>query len=402
MDKIDELLSRGVEKIYPSKEALEKVLRSGKKIRLYQGFDPSMPSLHLGNLVGVIKLRQFQELGHEVIFLVGDFTGMIGDPTDKSATRRQLTREEVRKNSQNWKKQVSKILHFDGKNPAKMLYNSQWLSKLSFTEIAALASHITYQQTIERDMFQKRIHDAKDIYLHEFLYPLMQAYDSVHMDVDLEIGGSDQMFNMLVGRDLMHKLKNKEKMVMTLKLLVDKEGNKVGKTTGNALFLSSTPPEMYGGIMSFPDEVIVPAFELLTNVPIETIKELETAKANPMDLKKKLAFEIVKIIYGESKAKKAQEDFGKQFQKKTEPSEIPLTPNALPPGKYPAAKFLHWLIPTCASCASISSTERLIEGGGTVIINGQRINDPHSIIDFKGGETIWVGKRDIFKARAKK
>ena len=246
MDKIDEVLTRRVEKIYPSKEALEKILRSGKKIRLYQGFDPSMPNLHLGNMVGVLKLKQFQELGHEVIFLVGDFTGMIGDPTDKKSLRPQLTKKQVLENCKNWKEQAGKVLNFSGKNPAKFLYNSQWLSSLSFAELLNLAHHLTYQQTIKRDMFRKRLKQDKNIYLHEFLYPLMQGYDSVHMDVDLEIGGSDQMFNMLVGRDLMKKLKNKEKFVLTTKLLVDSKGEKVGKTTGNALFLNSSAKEMYG------------------------------------------------------------------------------------------------------------------------------------------------------------
>ena len=168
MDKIDEILTRGVEKIYPNRAALEKVLRSGKKIRLYQGFDPSMANLHLGHIAGILKLKQFQDLGHEVIFLVGDFTGMIGDPTDKTAVRPQLTRKQVLKNCKNWQQQAGKILKFTGKNPAKLLYNSQWLAKLSFTKLLELAHHLTYQQTIKRDMFKKRLKQKKDIYLHEF------------------------------------------------------------------------------------------------------------------------------------------------------------------------------------------------------------------------------------------
>jgi tyrosyl-tRNA synthetase len=320
-DKIEEVLTRGVEKIYPSKEALERVLRSGKKLRLYQGFDPSAPSLHLGNFVGLTKLRQFQKLGHEVIFLVGDFTGMIGDPTDKLAARKQLSREQVLANCQNWKKQASKILDFDGSNPARWLYNSQWLDKLSFADLLKLARHLTYQQTIKRDMFQKRLHENKDIYLQEFLYPLMQGYDSVAMDVDLEIGGSDQMFNMLIGRDLMKKIKGKEKFVLTTKLLVDKEGNKVGKTTGNALFLSASAKDFYGGIMSFPDEVLVLSFELLTEVPLQSIKPL---KREPMTMKKRLAFEVVKILYSETAANESQQEFERVFQKRAAPKTMPI------------------------------------------------------------------------------
>ena len=232
---INEILSRGVAEVLPGKKGLADLMAK-RKIKLYQGFDPSMPSLHLGNFVGLMKLRQFQRLGHEVIFLVGDFTGMIGDPTSKLSTRPKLTREQVLENAKAWKKQASLLLHFSGENPAKMLFNSEWLDKVSFRDLIEITSNFTVQQMIERDMFQERLKADKPIHLHEFLYPVAQGYDSVAMNVDLEIGGSDQLFNMLAGRTLMKAMKNKEKFVLTTKLLVDKEGSKVGKTTGNALF----------------------------------------------------------------------------------------------------------------------------------------------------------------------
>ena len=313
MDAIDEVLTRGVEQVYPDKKSLKDLL-STKKIKLYQGFDPSMPSLHLGNLVGLMKLRQFQKLGHKVIFLVGDFSGMIGDPTDKLAVRKKLTRSETLKNAKTWKEQASKILKFDGPNHAEIVFNSEWLDKVTFKDLIEISSNFTVQQLIERDMFQERIAQKKPIYLHEFLYPVAVSIDCVEMDVDLEIGGMDQTFNMLAGRTLMKALKNKEKFVLSTKLLIDKEGKKVGKTTGNALFLDNTPENFYGGVMSFPDEVITLAFELLTEVELEGLEE--KIKQNPMSEKKRLAFEIVKLLWGEFEAKRSENYFEKTFQEK--------------------------------------------------------------------------------------
>ena len=403
MDKIDEVLTRGVEKIYPSRKAFEKVLRSGKKIKLYQGFDPSMANLHLGNLVGILKLRQFQDLGHKVIFLVGDFTGMIGDPTDRTSVRPQLTKKQVLENSKNWKQQAGKILNFKGKNPAKLLYNSQWLSKLSFAELLNLSHHLTYQQIAKRDMFRKRQKEGKDIHLHEFLYPLMQGYDGVAMNVDLEIGGSDQMFNMLVGRDLMRKLKGKEKFVLTTRLLVDAKGEKAGKTAGNALFLNATPVNMYGGIMSFPDETIISGFELLTQVSLQSIeamkKEMKSGKTNPMNLKKLLAFEIVKMLYGKKDAKNAEKEFERQFQKRELPTQIAWTA-AVEKGVYTISKLMSKLIPDYAGTATISATKRLIKQEG-LEFEGRKINDPQLEVSVNGGEIVKAGKRRIYKIRTK-
>jgi len=390
MDDIEKLLTRGVEKIYPSREALEQVLRSGKKIRVYQGFDPSMPSLHLGNLVGLMKLRQFQKTGHKVIFLVGDFTGMIGDPSGKSEARKPLTKEQVLANAKDYKAQAEKILDFAGENAAEIKYNSQWLDKLSFAEVMKLASLATYSQIIERDMFQKRIKEGKDIFVNEFFYPLMQGYDSVAMDVDVEIGGSDQIFNMLMGRDLMKKIKNKEKFVLATKLLVDSQGQKVGKTTGNALFLDSTPENFFGGIMSFPDEVIVLSFELLTEIPLEGIGE--KIKENPMREKKRLSFETVKLLWGEQEAKKAQEEFENTFQKRQTPENIPavsVNNNTM--------RVVDLLV-SAKLAPSISEAKRLVKQG-SVDVNGRTITDPKENLELTGNPIIKVGKTRFVKIR---
>jgi len=327
--------------------------------------------------------------------LVGDFTGMIGDPTDKTSLRPQLTRKQVLENCKNWKEQASRVLNFNGKNPAQFLYNSQWLSKISFTELLNLGRHLTYQQTIKREMFRKRLKQDKDIYLHEFLYPLMQGYDSVHLNVDLEIGGSDQMFNMLVGRDLMKKLKNKEKFVLTTKLLVDSKGEKVGKTTGNALFLNASPNEMYGGIMSFPDEVIPLSFELLTLLPLQSIKSLGK-ELNPMDLKKKLAFEIVKMYYSEKEAKEAQENFEKVFQKKELPQENILVHEIKPIEKEDVIKVLT----ESGLASSKSEAKRLIAQGG-VDVDGKTIKEI-SEVKLEDGSIIKAGKKKFLKIKIEK
>lgn len=382
MNNIDEVLTRGVEMIMPSKDGLKSLMEK-RKIKLYQGFDPSMPSLHLGNFVGLMKLRQFQKLGHEVIFLVGDFTGMIGDPTDKASARKQLTREDVLKNCESWKAQAGKILDFQGDNPAKILFNSEWSDKVSFKDLIEITSNFTVQQMIERDMFQERIKNKKPIYLHEFLYPVAQGYDSVVMDVDLEVGGSDQMFNMMAGRDLMKSMKGKEKFVLGTKLLVDKDGNKVGKTTGNALFLDSTPEKFFAGIMSFPDEVLLISYELLTELPMEGINE--KISNDPMKAKKDLAFEIVKFLWGEEAAVMGQNYFQKTFQDKMPSFDIRVT----------SGGSIASTIAPFTSNSSMSEAKRLI-AQGAVDINGLTVND-HSTIINKGDE-IKVGKTTFLKA----
>lgn len=379
---IEQVLTRGVKEILPSKEGLANLMQK-KKITLYQGFDPSMPSLHLGNFVGLMKLRQFQKLGHKVIFLVGDFTGMIGDPTDKLATRKKLTRNEVLKNTELWKEQVSKVLDLGGDNPAEIKFNSEWNDKVTFKDLIEICSNFTVQQLIERDMFQDRIRTAKPIHLHEFLYPVAQGYDSVVMNVDLEVGGSDQIFNMLAGRTLMKAMKNKEKYVLATKLLLDKEGNKVGKTTGNALFLDSTPENFYAGIMSFPDEVVELGFELLTEVSLGGISE--KIKRDPLNEKKRLALEITKFLWGQDKASIAKESFEKTFHE-----QKPLY-NLEIPAKETLAGTISKVV------GSNSEAKRLITQG-SVDISGSTIFDPTQKIS--GGEEIKIGKKIFVKVKS--
>jgi len=385
---IHEVLERGVENILPTKDGLA-ALMSQKKITLYQGFDPSMPSLHLGNFVGLMKLRAFQKLGHKVIFLVGDFTGMIGDPTDKTSSRKQLTREQVLKNSASWKEQVSRVLDFDGDNPAKIMFNSEWNDKVSFKDLIEITSHFTVQQFLERDMFQKRLEKNEPIYLHEFLYPVAQGNDCVAMDVDLEIGGSDQIFNMLAGRALMKATKGKDKYVLGTKLLVDKDGNKVGKTTGNALFLDSKPNDFYAGVMSFPDEVVALGFELLTETDLSGIEE--KVNKNPMLEKKRLAFEVTKLLWGEDTAKKAEEAFEQTFQKReipTEISTIKVKLDSLP---------LLDLVFSTKEVSSRSEAKRLISQKA-IEIEGEVKSDPSEEIKVtREGLVVKIGKKKFVK-----
>ncbi len=374
---INEILTRGVRQVLPDKKGLADLM-SKKKIRLYQGFDPSMPSLHLGNFVGLMKLRQFQKLGHEVIFLIGDFTGMIGDPTDKLAVRKKLTRQQVLENAKTWKKQASSVLDFEGDNPAKILFNSEWSDKISFKNLIEITSNFTVQQMIERDMFQERLKKNEPIYLHEFLYPVAQAQDSIEMDVDLEIGGSDQIFNMLAGRTLMKAVKGKEKYVLGTNLLVDKEGNKVGKTTGNALFLDSSPKEFFAGIMSFPDEVIALSFELLTEVSLEGLEE--KIKKEPMKTKKELAYEIVKIIWGEKEAIDSKDSFEVTFQERKPSFDI----------KVESGKTIAETVAPFSQRQSLSNAKELIKQNA-VDVNGKTVSEPSLIV--KSGDKIKVGSR---------
>ncbi|MEO5927836.1 MAG: tyrosine--tRNA ligase [Patescibacteria group bacterium] len=323
--EVKRVLTRAVENVYPSRNALESALLSGKQIRVYVGIDPTGPTLHLGHVIWLRKLAELQKLGHEVIMLIGDFTAMIGDPTDKLATRKSLTREEVLANCKKYKEQASRFLSFNGKNAARLLFNSEWLAKMSFADVIELASHFTVQQMVERDMFEKRIEEGKPVHLHEFFYPLMQGYDSVAMDVDLEIGGNDQTFNMLAGRTLLREIKNKEKAVLTLKLLVDSTGKKMGKTEGNIIMLTDSPEDMYGKVMSWTDGMIVPGFELCTDVSDDEIVDMRAAMAdgeNPMTSKRRLAEAIVVMLVGEKEATKAAAHFDTVHKSKEVPDEI--------------------------------------------------------------------------------
>ncbi len=325
-DAIEEFLSRGVENIFPNKEFLREKMSEGRQLSMYYGIDPTGPTIHIGHIVPILKLAAWQALGHRAIFLIGDFTAMIGDPTDKLATRKKLSRDEVAANLAAYKKQASSVINFGGDNPVELKFNSQWLSKMNFSDVLELMSNFTHAQMIKRDMFQKRIEEGKDLYMHEIMYPMMQGYDSVVMKVDGEVGGNDQTFNMLAGRDLMKKLNGSEKFVLAMKLLVDPSGKKMGKTEGNMIALSDTPEEMFSKVMMLGDGLISSAFESCTRVPFSEItriqKELD-AGANPRDVKMKLAHEIVRMYHGESAAQSAQDEFVSVFQKGLLPQEMP-------------------------------------------------------------------------------
>ncbi len=382
MSDLEKILTRGVKTVLPSKDGLNKLMTK-RKITVYQGFDPSAPSLHLGNFIGIRKLAQFQKLGHKVIFLIGDFTGMIGDPTDKSAARKKLTRKQVLKNTKDYKNQISRILKFDGKNTAEIKYNSEWLAKLSFEEILELASKFSAQQMLERDFFQKRLKKQKPIYLHEFLYPLMQAYDCITMDVDLEIGGNDQLFNMLAGRTLMKQLKKKEKFVLTMKLLEDPTGAKMGKTEGNTINLTDSPADIYGKIMSLPDNLITPGIELMTDLPLDLVK-----KDGPLAAKKKLAQDTVKQIKGSKNAEEAENSFEKTFQQKKPDYQVKI---------YQENNLVSTITPFTSN-KSLSDAKRYISQG-SVTVNENKVTDPTYAPQV--GDKIKIGKT-IFGTVVKK
>lgn len=391
MDPIDKLLTRSIDQIIPSREALEKVLRSGNKLRVYQGFDPSSPQLHIGHMIGLRKLRQWQDLGHEVIFLIGDFTGRIGDPTGKEETRPLLSKEQVEENAKTYKEQAGKILRFTGKNPVKVMFNSQWLDNLSMPEVFNIAAQVTYQQVIKRGMFKTRLQKDQDISFNELMYPIMQGYDSVAMDVNVEVGGNDQLFNMMMGRHLMHKMKHKNKFVMTTQLLTDAQGNKVGKTKGNAIALVAPPGQIFGAIMNFPDETVINGLKYLTDVPQEEIQNIEKlikSGQNPLQFKKKLAFEIVNQLDGENAAKKAQEDFENTFQKGKTPENI-MTVQI----KNPQVNMIDFLAEN-KLVESKSQAKRLLDQGA-IEIDGQTIKKPQ--VEFQDGQVVKIGKRKFVR-----
>ena len=323
-NKIKELLSRSVEEILPSKEKFAEVLSSGKRLRIYIGTDATGSSLHLGHATNYMILEKLRAMGHEVIFLIGDFTSRIGDPTDKDAARVQLSRDDVIKNTETWLKQIEPIIKTNDKeNPVKIKYNHDWLSKMSFEDVIDLSSNFTVQQMLERDMFEKRMTENKPIYVHEFFYPLMQGWDSVVMDVDVEMCGNDQKFNALVGRTLQKRYNNKEKFVFITTLLenpVTKE-KMMSKSLGTGIFLDWSAYEMFGGVMAQVDENMR---QLFVDTTFLDLNEIEYILANdkPKDAKLKLALEIVKIYHGTKEANEAKENWEKQFSKKEIPDNL--------------------------------------------------------------------------------
>jgi tyrosyl-tRNA synthetase len=325
--------------------------------------------------------------------LIGSFTGMIGDPTDKSAARQKLTRKQVLENASTYKKQASKILSFTGKNPAKIMFNHKWLGKLSFEDIVDLASNFTVQQMLERDMFERRMQEGKPIYLHEFFYPLMQGYDSVAMDVDLEVGGSDQTFNMLAGRTLMKAINGKEKIVMALKLITNDEGKKMSKSEGGFVALNDAPEEMFGKIMAMDDSVIIPYFELATNVSIEEIagKKIQMEQGvNPRDIKSELAHEIVSLFHNARLADIASEHFKNVFQKHE-------TPDDMKDIKIINEESIVDVLVRSGLVSSKNEARRMIEQKA-IKIDGKVVDNINFIIDAASvGKVLQRGKRYFVK-----
>lgn len=390
-DLIEKFLTRGVDSVYPSKEALRKKLMSGEKIRAYQGFDPTGPYLHMGHAMGIRALRILQELGHEVIFLVGDYTSKVGDPDKK---REIMSDEAIAKNMAGWKEQAAQLINFEGENPVLFKHNYEWLSKLTLHDLIHLMSNATVQQMSERDMFQKRLAENDPIRLQEFIYPLMQGYDSVAMDIDLEIGGTDQTFNMLTGRDLVKKYNNKEKFVRTNEIMEAPDGLIMSKTKGNGINLGATSEDIYGKAMSYPDELILKAMRLLTDISMEEIAAAEIAmKAgeNPMNFKKVLAYELVKMLRGQPDADKAAKHFESVVQNKS--ADVENAVEVQIKGKISLVEFLKG---TLGDSESTSNIRRVVEQGG-VEVDGKKVTDPAEELEFKPGSVIKFGKRKYFK-----
>lgn len=392
--KIDEVLSKGVKEIFPGNDVLKELMMSGKRLKLYTGIDPTANFIHMGHMIWMKKLSEFQQLGHEIMFLVGGFTAMIGDP-DKKYTREPLTKEDVRNNFENYKTDASKILDFDMKdNPVQIVNNFDWLSKLTLEDWLGVMSNVTLQHILSHDMFKNRLENQTPIRLHEIIYPLLQGYDSVAMEVDMEVGGSDQTFNMLTGRILERNMIGREKFVLTMKLLTDNSGKKMGKTTGNAISFKDSADDVYGKVMSFSDEVLPLAYELLSKKTTSEIEVIEKSiPKDPMKYKKDLAFEITRLIHSEDDAKNAEEHFERTVQNKETPDEIP-TFKIDDLGTEKSINIIDLLDKT-KLVPSRGEAKRLIQQGG-VKIDGEKINQIEDV-DLKENSVIQVGKRKWMK-----
>lgn len=312
-----DLLTRRVAKVLPDRAGLEKLI-AGKKIRLYQGFDPTFKDLHLGHTIGFRKLMDFAKAGHEVIFLFGTGTVLAGDPSERDTGRKLITQEEIDENIETWKEQVSKIVDFD---LVTIRQNGDWLTKLTLKDIIKIGSNISATQLFKRDSFTRRIAKGDVVWYHETMYPLLQGYDSVVMDVDLEIGGTDQEFNMLVGRELQKKMNGREKYVLTTPMINGTDDKKMSKSADNCIWLTDTPEVMYTKIMAMSDSMITTYFELVTDIPMEEIGALDPSK--PIDNKKRLAYDITRQFHGEAGAQAGQTYYDTVIQPKVAPSDIP-------------------------------------------------------------------------------
>lgn len=391
-EEIDTLF-RGVEEILVKEELLKK-LKSGKKLKIKAGFDPTAPDLHLGHTVLINKLRQFQNLGHEVIFLIGDFTAMIGDPTGKNVTRAPLTSEQVNENAVTYKEQVFKIL-----DPAltRVAFNSEWMSTKSAADLIALASNSTVARMLERDDFSKRYKEGRPIAIHEFLYPLIQGYDSVALEADVELGGTDQKFNLLMGRELQKQYQQSQQIVMTTPLIEGLDGvKKMSKSLNNYIGISEAPNEMFGKIMSLSDELMWRYIDLLSfksNEAILEIRDQVENGLNPRDVKIEFAKEIIERFHNKENAELAHQDFIKRFKKGELPDDMPeVSLKADDSGQMPIANILK----EAGLTASTSDAIRMIRQGA-VKIAGEKVTDPKLKIQTGSEDVYQVGKRKFAK-----
>lgn len=387
----EQLLTRGVAQILPDSESLL-ALMSKRSIRVYLGIDPTGFHLTLGHSVVLRKLQQFAQAGHDVILLIGNGTVRIGDPTGKDSTRPMLTDEEIEENFKDWQKQASKVLDF---SKIKVMRNGDWLDKLNFVDIVQLMAKTTVQQLLERDMFQKRMEEGRPIFGHEVIYPLLQGYDSVAMDVDLEIGGTDQTFNMMMGRTLQKAYNNKDKWVLATPIINGTDGRKMSKSYGNYIALTENNIDMYGKLMSTADSEIITYFEVLTDLSVAEIDEMKKSIAdgvNPMEFKKRLAFEITRMYHNDELAKEAADHFQKTVQNKELPDEIlevEVSENSLN-----IIDLLKLLMPE----ESNSQLRRLVMQGA-VQIDNQKITDVSQVVQVLAGQVVKVGKRNYYKIK---
>jgi tyrosyl-tRNA synthetase len=391
MTTVDEalaLIARGAEEII-GEESLKERLASGKPLKVKAGFDPTAPDLHLGHTVLINKMRHFQDLGHEVMFLIGDFTGMIGDPTGKNVTRKPLTKEDVIENAKSYEKQVFKILDPD---KTKVMFNSQWMGDKTAADLIQLASRYTVARMLERDDFSKRFKDHQSIAIHEFLYPLLQGYDSVAMQADVELGGTDQKFNLLMGRELQRQEGQTPQVVMTMPLLEGLDGvKKMSKSLGNYIGIDDSPDEMFGKIMSVSDELMWRYYELLSFKPLADIEALQAEVKdgkNPRDVKFILAEEIISRFHDAVSAKQAHDNFIARFQRGEMPEDMPELSITTNDGEIQIGRLLKEV----KLVTSISDANRMIDQQA-VRIDGERISDRELKIAVGTTSVFQVGKR---------
>jgi len=394
------IIKRGIDEMIGEEDLVKKLKKSkaeGKALKVKLGLDPTAPDIHLGHTVVLQKLKQFQDLGHEIILLIGDFTGRIGDPTGKSKARTQLTEEEVKENAKTYEEQIFKIL--DPKKP-KVVFNSQWFGEMGFSDAIQLSSNYTVARMLEREDFSKRYSNNQPISIHEFFYPILQGYDSVAIEADVELGGTDQRFNLLAGRNLQKEYGQEAQAIIMMPLLEGLDGvDKMSKSKGNYIGINEAPSEMFGKAMSMPDELITRYFELLTDISLEELNKIKEGLANgelhPMKMKKKVAREIVSKYYDKQTASDAQEEFERVFKKGDTPDEIPeveVASSDLEDGKL-------WIVKLVAATGLVDSNSearRMIKQGA-VSIDDERYDKMNLDIEVKDGMVIKVGKRRFAK-----